>query len=517
MAFCSFGDNYALFDITPVENLFLQEYMLRAPGNYVKVYLYGLMQCYHPAEAMSLARMARDMDLPEEEVFQAFQYWERMGLARRVADSPAQYVYKNLKHNLLMSTGEGETLYRYKDFNATLHNLFDKKRKLYEQDYRRIYEWIEVLELPETVVIMLIRYCIDIYGLRFSLEKADGLAREWAEQGVRSIEDAEEMTRTSKQQADDLKRVLRRLGQRRAPSMDEEDLYRKWTREWGFEPQAILEACKETTKGSPTMAYLNGILQRQHKLGRHEAAALTGQLRQEAELAEPLKAVYEALGRRGASPTPEDLEWLHAWLEAGGTKELLVPAAQAVHRGGGNSLESVYRLLEVWQGMGLATRGDVDAYLSALRRDNDQLAALFEACGLQRKPVAADRAQLTTWRDAWHMPMDVMLEAAAYATNAAVKMPFMHRILAQWHEKGIRTLDAARAERAQHITQSAQSAVPARSPQAAGGQAIGRQSAARPVREVAQHRYTQRQYSAEELDALVFDLYKDAREEGTKK
>ena len=48
MAMCSFADRFSMFDVTPVENLFIEEYMLRAPGDYVKVYIYGLRLCYHP-------------------------------------------------------------------------------------------------------------------------------------------------------------------------------------------------------------------------------------------------------------------------------------------------------------------------------------------------------------------------------------------------------------------------------------------------------------------------------------
>ena len=82
MAFCAFDDSAAGFDVTPVENMFITEYMLRAPGDYVKVYLYGLMQCYHPQERMSLSGMARDLDLTEEEVENAYRYWARNGLVR---------------------------------------------------------------------------------------------------------------------------------------------------------------------------------------------------------------------------------------------------------------------------------------------------------------------------------------------------------------------------------------------------------------------------------------------------
>ena len=92
--------------------------MLRAPGDFVKVYIYGLMQCYHPAERMSLAAMAKDLGMEEDAVFRAFQYWERQGAVRRVGDNPPAYAYKNLKQaQLTASTDPSQDLYRYREFN----------------------------------------------------------------------------------------------------------------------------------------------------------------------------------------------------------------------------------------------------------------------------------------------------------------------------------------------------------------------------------------------------------------
>ena len=51
-----FDERYAMFDITPVENQFILEYLPEAKGDYVKVYLYGLMRCYHPEEDMTTIR-----------------------------------------------------------------------------------------------------------------------------------------------------------------------------------------------------------------------------------------------------------------------------------------------------------------------------------------------------------------------------------------------------------------------------------------------------------------------------
>lgn len=42
---CSFNRPAAMMQATPVQNMFLIEYQPKAPDAYVKVYLYGLMQC----------------------------------------------------------------------------------------------------------------------------------------------------------------------------------------------------------------------------------------------------------------------------------------------------------------------------------------------------------------------------------------------------------------------------------------------------------------------------------------
>ena len=71
MPLFGFDEQFTLFGSTPLENQFILEYLPTANGDYVKVYLYGLMLCYHHAERMSLASMARDLDVTPEDVERA--------------------------------------------------------------------------------------------------------------------------------------------------------------------------------------------------------------------------------------------------------------------------------------------------------------------------------------------------------------------------------------------------------------------------------------------------------------
>ena len=61
MPLCRFDDSYAMFGATPVENLFLEEFMPRAPGDCVKVYLYGLKLCQDGGKDMSLSAVSHQL------------------------------------------------------------------------------------------------------------------------------------------------------------------------------------------------------------------------------------------------------------------------------------------------------------------------------------------------------------------------------------------------------------------------------------------------------------------------
>ena len=143
-----FDDQFTMFDITPLENLFIDEYMLRAPGDFVKVYIYALRQCYHPPRDNDYERMARALCMEPDDVKNAFTYWERQGLVRRVSDNPPSYRFFNLKANLMNQQNQDDGLYRYRSFNDRVQSMFPAGRLLHESDTKYLYDWMEVYKLP---------------------------------------------------------------------------------------------------------------------------------------------------------------------------------------------------------------------------------------------------------------------------------------------------------------------------------------------------------------------------------
>ena len=80
MPFSRFADGAAVFDTTPVENMFLMDYMPVAPGETLKVYLYARMLALHPELGGDMAGVAKALRMDEDAVYEAI-YWHTTGKA----------------------------------------------------------------------------------------------------------------------------------------------------------------------------------------------------------------------------------------------------------------------------------------------------------------------------------------------------------------------------------------------------------------------------------------------------
>ncbi len=446
MAFCTFDESAALFDSTPVENMFITEYMLRAPGDFVKVYIYALMLCYHSSERMSLTTMAKDLDMTEEEVERAFRYWARDGLCRQVGDNPVCFKLFNLKQlTLTRAQTPSEQLYN-RDFTEEVKRKLGG-RELSAQEWGMIYDWIDVYELPEEVVIMLLELEMQKSGGRVSISIADKEAREWARSGICTVEDVEKIVVLRRERENNLRKLLKRMGQARTPSYEERDLYTKWRDDWGFTAQQIEEASKLTVSGTPTMAYLDGILKRRVQSTIKKTHA------EEARDFKFYREIFQMLGRTGVTPSEEDQKQISGWLAEGFSEEMIKTAASEVHaRNLGGNLEYVQEKLQKWKANGLKTIEEVQAARMHVQMLNAQLREVYAALGVEEKRVsAADRKLLYRWMSEMRMSFELILLAAEYAGKSSRRMETVDRILSDWQRAGISTIEAAREEHEAHV------------------------------------------------------------------
>ncbi|HZK34332.1 MAG TPA: DnaD domain protein [Bacillota bacterium] len=463
LALCKHSDNNHIFDITPVENLFLHEFMLKAPGDFVKVYLFGLMQCYNPdCTQNTIEAFSHALGLEISDVENAFRYWERQGVLELCKDSEDKLSIKfhNIK-DLLYNKGldTEKSVYKYRDFNQNLQHIFDT-RLLSPQEYLRVYDWIEVLNLPQEVVLMMVRFYVTRKSSKISINYLDKVAQSWAKDGIDTLQKAEDYIQSNDDRFKNTVTVLKYLGIYRSPSKAELDMCNKWTNSWGFEMGAILAAAQQTTKvHTPNFAYLDKILYNLHSKGYTSRRAIETHLDTREGANDKLKEVYRQLGYKNNAPTPEHLSMYKEWIEVCKIEHgvILLAARQCVRKKT-NSFESLDNLLREWLKNGLVTEPDINTYLNKRKLLDNEIMAVFERAGDTGKIAMRDRKLYKQWSEEWKMPFELILLAAEYSTMAKQKMPYINKILSSWHANNIKTLKGARADQEAHVQKQTGSA-----------------------------------------------------------
>lgn len=466
-----------MYDVTPVENLFILEYLPYAPGDYVRVYLYGLMQCYHPAEDSSLEGIARVLDMKSQQVLDAFRYWEQKGVVVGLSDNPPTFEFVNLRQAMLEGHTQEAEAYSYKTFNNELQAAFGSDRLLHPQEFSKAMEWVEDLKLPKEVVLKMVRHKIDVTrkrgrSVRAIFKELEKTALDFAERDVRTIEAAEQALLRETMEYDAAKKVLTAYSLRRAPTVPEIEITRKWIEEWGFTEADILRAQKETVRGSnPSFAYLDGILKNLRGVKEVDKAMEDNQAQFEA-----VKAILKDIGLIGSVPTKAELDDYRGFLDAGMDPEVLRLAARHCGMTNRRSFDAFRRIVLRWKEVGITTPAAVEDF--AKRREDAFL--VFEKCGINRRPGEADIEQLSAYKK--RFPMEVVLFAAECSRGMQLPLRYMHKLLSEWEAKGITSLSDAQRERGGH------------------------QSRPQKDQPMPAQQYTQRTYQEGELDYLFEDI-----------
>lgn len=139
-------------------------------------------------------------------------------------------------------------------------------------DVKTIYFMCDVLQFSDDLIDYLIQYCVERGKKDFRyMEK---VAINWAEEGITTPEEAQN---ASAKHDKSVYSIMNALGKSNAPTNKELEFIRRWTHEYGFEPDVILEACGRTVLATDKhrFEYADKILSSWRQEGVHHLADIS--------------------------------------------------------------------------------------------------------------------------------------------------------------------------------------------------------------------------------------------------
>ena len=441
----SFSNGNALYDITPVENIFILEYMANVPGDYVKVYLLGLAMCYHADDSYSVSKLAKDLSLGVDEVKKAFSWWAQMGIVDIVQQRPFEVVYKNIKKEKMQKGNGGKkSLYNNQPLILVLQNIFGGRRVLGSGEMNYVTIWLNEWKVPEEVISLVAAWCVEMKGEKVRFSYINRVLGDIYDQGLVKYDEVERYIKEVSSRTSGAADVLKAWNLNRPPTADEIELYKKWTSEYGMHKLAVREAQKHMTGVSnPNFKYLDSIMERLSKAGVNKAEEAKEYFLKNDSLKEEAREVYAILG--GLRISEGRIALYESWLDMGFSHRSVLKAAEALAKTGDRQPDDLDSVLKRWQKNGIVSDKSVAEYMTQIRKTSEKVSELLEQWGENRAPKSYEAAIYNTWLQKKY-PDELIELACAKSTNVKEKMAYANKILTVWEQKGIKTTAQAEKE-----------------------------------------------------------------------
>lgn len=265
-------NDYFLLD-TNVENIFINEYMASAPGDFVKVYMFARMYAELEADITN-EEIAKHLAMDHEDVLKAWTYWERMGTVRKIRKSPEDKFDYDIEFVVLKEQlyGEKKSRKRFVVDPGAQGFLEDKEIKgmfaQIEKIAGRTIPSTEMMEIMSLINDFSAAPEVIVYGYSYCIQKKHDnikyittVIRKWTEEGLRDVISVEKYLSENDKKQHLYRRVFRALGFSRNATEEEQRIMDTWFETMGFSLEKVLSACSKTSGiSSPNINYVNKVL-----------------------------------------------------------------------------------------------------------------------------------------------------------------------------------------------------------------------------------------------------------------
>lgn len=290
-------------EVTILSNVFIDTFLPKAGGEFVKVYIYLLRILGDPSQGLGLEQMADCLHCTEGDVLRALKYWDQEGLlslqfgqehqlsqiilkdpSLAVPSEKGRAVPQNLPSGPDSSLSEisckeaapsspkeapdslqpltADRVRALKENEEVVQLLYICEqylgKALTPSEIQKILFFYDGLHMSVDLIDFLMQHCVG-RGHK-SIRYIETVALAWAKEGISTVQAAKD---SSSRYGKEYFTILKAMGiTGRNPVSSETNLMDTWLKDYGFSMDIILEACSRTVMqtGQPSFPYVDKIL-----------------------------------------------------------------------------------------------------------------------------------------------------------------------------------------------------------------------------------------------------------------
>lgn len=447
MCLCKYSSSYIINDKTVVDNIFINNFLPEAPDLCVKVYLMGLSKCANSvAPDNNIANFANVLNVTEQDVIDAFKYWQEQGVVQIINVNPMEVRFMPL--NSTLGNIKKYKIGKYTDFNIQVQEILNK-RMITPTEFSEYYNVIENHHMEPEAMLMIIKYCADRKGENVGYSYIITVATNWAKEGkgIHTCEDVENKITELGVLDDKVTLVLGALGTKRKVQLEDVQMLNRWTSELDFDLNTIVAVAKRCNikKSKVDMTYLNNLLNKYYEMRLNSIIEIENYENQKDSMTSLARMVVKGLGLYYEDLSKVIDTYIVKWAQMGYSDDILIKIADYCFKNSIRTLEAYDRVVQKLYKLGIITIEAFNEYLGDINAWDEKVRALIEKLGIKRYINDFDRDFYRTWTESWGFNEQVIDFATSLSVGKSNAMQYMNKILSTWKAKGVTTLEQAQA------------------------------------------------------------------------
>lgn len=444
MAFCKFSPSFQSKNQTLIDNVFITDFLPKAPDLCVKAYLLGLVKCNSADDnENNIEYFSKTLKVCEEDVVSLFKYWEEEGLVQVLSTNPIEVRYLSI--NSSMGAVKKFKVDKYVNFNIQAQELIGE-RMIMPNDYAEFYNLIENHHVQESAMLAIIKYCVENKGFNLNPKYVIAVAKDWARENIITLEQVEEKIAELGVVDDKITLILSAMGTKRKVQLEDKELLNKWLNIFGFDLNVILFVVKvlKNKKRKLDVNVLDDNLTKYFEMKLMSVQEIENYENEKENLYSIAVAVNKELGIYYEDLTKEIDTYVVPWCNMGFDVDTLKLVADNCFKSSIKTLEGFNNIINKLFRLGIVSVNSYLQYLNDNLATDEKIKKVLVELNLSRNVNNMDRSFYSTWTESWNFADIVILYAASLSKDKSNAMQYLNKILSNWNSQGVKTLELAK-------------------------------------------------------------------------
>lgn len=445
MAFCEFSSEKIINNDTKLNNSFITDYMINATELQLKFYLYGLYLCQNPnIPDNSIELFCEKFGLQDKnDVLAIFSYWEDLGLVKIINvgdDYKLKYVQINKHTHIETEIKKG----KYSKFCSTLQELITD-RQILPNEYYEYIDFLEYSHMEQNAFLLIVNYATTLKGFNVGYKYILAIAKSWYYKNVLTEKAVKEEIEKCETYDENMVLVFKELSKTKHITFEDKEMWETITKKWNFDFNFIINTAKNL-KGKKKASFnmLYDKLEKYYKLNIH-----TTQEALDYESASDLYKqtainVLQQLGLYYETIAPIIDNYIVKWFNYGYDKETLECVAKYCFKNNIRTLEEMDKVIDKFVKLGLVSINAINDHINETIIIDKNIQSILEKLSLNRKVNYYDREMYKIWMQKYNFNDDVFDYAISKAIGKFQPMQYLNKILANFYENKVTTIEGAK-------------------------------------------------------------------------